>query len=336
MSQNGLSKPQKMSSEREVSKMSDSESLYGSTEEYEHPSSHLYPPISFSMYSDLIKSKQTFLLVYTTICAYLISTWNSGISLLELIWLIVGIFFAVSGSTLLNMYIDRDIDALMERTKNRPLPSGRVPPSTVLKHGIFFTIAGILAIGFFVNVITMIIVFLGFFFDVVVYSILLKRRTRFSIIFGGIAGGLPAMAGRTAVIGVIDVVALLMGLFVLCWIPLHILTLALIPRNFEGYCVANVPMWPVVSGQNQTIRVITISAILSAILIVLTGVFLEINIVPMLPLIIFCFYILYQAFTNLRNPTNERTFKIFKLASIFMVLAYLLLLIGVIITPFFV
>ncbi|MFX0171993.1 MAG: heme o synthase [Candidatus Hodarchaeota archaeon] len=336
MSQNGPNKSPEMNSEREVRKVSDSDNLYSSIEEYKHQSSSIYSPISFSMYSELIKSKQTFLLVYTTICAYLISAWNPGIILLEFTWLIVGMFFAISGSTLLNMYIDRDIDALMERTKNRPLPSGRVPPSTVLKHGIFFTIAGISAIGIFVDVITMIIVFLGFFFDVVVYTILLKRRTKFSIIFGGIAGGLPAMAGRTAVIGAIDIVALLMGLFVLCWIPLHILTLALIPKNFNGYCVAKVPMWPVVSGQNQTIRVITISAILSAILIVLTGVFLEINIVPMLPLIIFCLYILYQAFTNLRNPTNERTFKIFKLASIFMALSYLLLFIGVVITPFIV
>jgi protoheme IX farnesyltransferase len=131
------------------------------------------------------------------------------------------------------MYIDRDIDAQMSRTKNRPLPLSGVSPRSILSQGIILTVLGILLCGVFVNFLTMIIVFLGFFFDVVVYSLWLKRRTRFSIIFGGIAGGLPAMAGRTAVLGVIDLVSLLVGFFVLSWIPLHILTLALILKDMK-------------------------------------------------------------------------------------------------------
>ena len=302
--------------------------------EYEEPITYSYPPLSFSTYSDLIKSKQTFLLLYTANFTYLISALATGLDLLKFIWFTIGLFFAISGSTLLNMYIDRDIDALMERTKNRPLPSRRVPPSTVLKHGILFTAAGTLAVGVFVNFFTMIVVFLGFFFDIVVYSLLLKRRTRLSIIFGGVAGGLPAIAGRAAVIGTIDLTAILMGLFVLCWIPLHILTLALIPKNLEGYKNAGVPMWPVVSSQTQTIRVVTLSAILSASIIVLAGISLEINLLALLPLILFCAFILFQAFANLKQPSHKRTFKIFKLASIFMAFAFLWLFVGVVITSF--
>ena len=303
-------------------------------QEYEDVTSFTYPPLSFSTYSELIKSKQTFLLLYTAIFAYLISVWGTTFSLFHFIWFVIGLFFAISGSTLLNMYVDRDIDALMDRTKDRPLPSRRIPPSTVLKHGILFTAAGTLAVGIFVNLITMIVVFLGFFFDVVVYSLLLKRRTRLSIIFGGIAGGLPAIAGRAAVNGIIDPAAILMGLFVLCWIPLHILTLALIPKNLEGYKNANVPMWPVVSSQTQTIRVVTLSAILSASIIVLAGISLQINIIVLLPLILFCAFILFHAFANLRQPSHRRTFKIFKLASIFMTFAFLWLFAGVVITKF--
>ncbi|MFX0210936.1 MAG: heme o synthase [Candidatus Hodarchaeota archaeon] len=302
--------------------------------EYEEPTSYSYPPLSFSTYSELIKSKQTFLLLYTAIFTYLISAWDTGFDLLKFIWFTIGLFFAISGSTLLNMYVDRDIDALMERTKDRPLPSRRIPPSTVLKHGILFTTAGTLAVGVFVNLITMIVVFFGFFFDVVVYSLLLKRRTRFSIIFGGIAGGLPAIAGRTAIIGYIDIAGIFLGAFVLCWIPLHILTLALIPKNLEGYKNANVPIWPVVSSQTQTIYIVTLSAILSALTVVLTGIILEINILALLPLILFCTFILFQAFANLREPSSKRTFKIFKLASIFMAFAFLWLFVGVVITSF--
>lgn len=297
---------------------------------YEHIKASAYHPLSFSLYGELIKSKQTFLLLYTGIFTYIISVWGTGIVLTDFIWLILGLFFAISGSTLLNMYVDRDIDALMERTKDRPLPSRRIPPSTVLKHGILFTTAGILAIGVFINLITMIVVFLGFFFDVVIYSLLLKRRTRLSIIFGGIAGGLPAVAGRTAAIGTIDMVAILMGLFVLCWIPLHILTLALIPKNLRGYQKANVPMWPVISSKTQTIRVITLSALLCALLIVLTGIALQLHFIAMFPLLGFSAFIVYKSVVNLKHPSDDLTFRIFKLASMYMVFAFLWLFIGVV------
>ena len=302
--------------------------------EYEPVISPTYSNLTLATYSELIKSKQTFLLVYTTIFAYLISAWNNGIVLSDFLWITVGLFFAVSGSTLLNMYIDRDIDAIMERTKERALPSGKIPASTVLKHGILFTTAGILAVGVFINILTMIIVFLGFFFDVVIYSIIMKRRTKYSIIFGGVAGGLPALAGRTAALGRIDTIGILLSLFVVAWIPLHFLTLALVPKNLEGYKKANIPVWPIVSGITKTIRVITLSAMISASLILITAIFLGIHLFLLLPMAIFCYFILYQAFKNLKTPTNELTYKIFKLASIFMAIGFLLLFIGVIITSF--
>ncbi|MFX1517591.1 MAG: heme o synthase [Promethearchaeota archaeon] len=304
-------------------------------QELEDVTSYTYPPLSFSTYSELIKSKQTFLLLYTALFAYLISVWGTNIFLLHFIWFTIGLFFAITGSTLLNMYVDRDIDALMERTKDRPLPSKRIPPSTVLKHGVLFTGAGILTVGVFINLVTMVVVFFGFFFDVVVYSLWLKRRTRLSIIFGGVAGGLPAIAGRTAVLGYIDLVGILMGGFVLCWIPLHILTLALIPKNLEGYRNAKVPMWPVISSKTQTIRVITLSALLCALMIVLTGVALQIHFIPLLPLLGFSGFILYQSLVNLKHPSDELTFKIFKIASIYMAFAFLWLFIGVILNQTF-
>ncbi|MHA2074650.1 MAG: heme o synthase [Candidatus Hodarchaeales archaeon] len=302
-------------------------------QEYEQPLAVSHSQLSFSLYGELIKSKQTFLLVYTAIFAYLISAWTTtGINLSQLLWVTVGLFFAISGSTLLNMVIDRDIDALMVRTKDRPIPSGRMPVSTALKHGLLFTLAGILSVGIFINIVTMFVVFLGFFFDVVVYSIWLKRRTKYSIIFGGIAGGLPAIAGRAAVIGTIDIVSITMALFVLCWIPLHILTLALIPKNLKGYKDAKVPMWPVVSSKEQTIRVISISAILSASAIILTGIFLEIYLLLLFPLIVFCSYVILQSLANLNQPSDQRTFKLFKLASMFMAIAFLWLFIGIILS----
>ncbi|MFW9915314.1 MAG: heme o synthase [Candidatus Thorarchaeota archaeon] len=286
--------------------------------------------IPLSLYGELIKGKQSVLLIYTAVFTYLISAWEKEIDIFHLLWLMIGLFLAISGSTMLNMYIDRDIDAQMERTKKRPLPSERVSPRTVLTHGIVFTIVGILFTGLLVNLITMVVVFLGFFFDVVVYSIWLKRRTRFSIIFGGVAGGLPALAGRTAAINKIDIIGILLLLFVLCWIPLHILSLALIPSSFEGYLKAQIPMWPVARGETQTMRVITVSAFLDAVVIIAAAILLEVHLIVLVPIALVSGFLTYLSLVNLRRPSNKITFRIFKLASLYMALAFVLLFVGVV------
>ncbi|MHA2252112.1 MAG: UbiA family prenyltransferase [Candidatus Kariarchaeaceae archaeon] len=288
--------------------------------------------IPFSLYSELIKGKQAALLVFTGLAAYLISGYPHNIHLGEILFLVIGLFFAVSGSTLFNMVIDRDIDAIMKRTKNRALPSGKISSKVVLWHAFVFTSFGI-AISGLINLLTMIVIFFGFFFDVVVYSILLKRRTRLSIIFGGIAGGLPAVAGRAAVINGIDIVSILFLAFILFWIPLHILTLALIPENYKGYCAAGVPMWPVVAGKTQTMYVITISAFLSGLVMSVIGYFLELHIITQLPLLLMGLYTIGRAIINLVSPTDSKTFKLFKFASIFMFSTFLWLLLAVVINP---
>ncbi len=286
-----------------------------------------------SLYGELIKSKQTFLLVYTTGFAYLISSWSVGINPLLLFWVIIALVLAISGSTMLNMYIDMDIDAKMSRTSDRPLPKGLISPRKVLAHGATWTTVGIFLCGIFINFLTMVVVFFGFFFDVIVYSVLLKRRTKYSILFGGIAGGLPALAGRTAILNIIDLVGIFMALFVITWIPLHILTLSLIPENLEGYRQAGVPMWPVVNGERQAIRVTAGAALLSALMIMTTAIALKIHLVAQIPLIIFAVLVIVKSLSNLKNPSTTKTFKIFKLASIYMAFAFFWLFTGLLLTP---
>lgn len=290
------------------------------------------PFLPIQMYLNLVKGKQTLLLVYTAAFAYLITALQFTFNFFTFFWLLVALTLTIAGSTLFNMYIDRDIDAIMERTKNRPLPSGKIAPSTVMKHGFFFTGAGLFCSLIYLNLITTIAIFLGFFFDVIIYSLVLKRRTKYSIIFGGIAGGLPAIAGRTVLINSVDVISILLGFFVISWIPLHILTLALLPANLKGYSEAKIPMWPVVSGERQTIYIITLSAILSAILTVITGFLLEIDPLWIIPLAFFSSYIIAIAVRNLSTPTTLRTFKLFKVASIYMALTFILLFIGLLLT----
>ncbi|MFX0090531.1 MAG: protoheme IX farnesyltransferase, partial [Candidatus Hodarchaeota archaeon] len=289
--------------------------------------------IPWSHYTKLIKTRQTLVLLFTAFFAFLVSAWQTNLIDLELlwrvIWLIGSLFLVITGSTFLNMYFDRDIDALMKRTKDRPLPDNQVNSSIVFIYGLIFCLVGTLASSLFLNFLTTIVIFLGFFFDVIVYSLLLKRRTRFSIFFGAIAGGLPAVAGRTAVINTIDLTTILMGLLVISWVPLHILTLAMLPENLEDYKQAKVPMWPVVKGQLSTIRLVAFSALCSGLFAFLLGIILEIQLIIFLPLLLFSFYLIYRSISVLIHSTERKVFILFKLASIFMVFSFLWLFIGV-------
>ncbi|MFX1252578.1 MAG: heme o synthase [Promethearchaeota archaeon] len=287
--------------------------------------------IPFSLYKQLTKPKQTFLLLYTGIFAYLISAWGYNFNIFDLFWLIVGQFLAISGATMINMYWDRDIDAQMERTKQRPLPMKQVIPFTVLIYGVLSVVVGILITGLFLNFLTMVIGILGAFFDIVVYTILLKRRSRWSIVLGGIAGGLPAVGGRAAALGTLDLISLLLLFFVLCWIPVHNLSLALIPKTLKGYKDAQIPVLSLESGLSQTMRIIAFSAILTAIVIIMSALLLAIHPIILLIMIIFSLYLIYLSIGNLWRPSDTKTFKIFKFASMYMGLAFLFLFIGVVI-----
>ncbi|MCZ7666961.1 MAG: UbiA family prenyltransferase [Chloroflexi bacterium] len=142
---------------------------------------------------------------------------------------------------ILNMWYDRDIDAKMSRTAKRPLPSGDVSPQEALRLGLIFAVAGV---GWAVALDALygLIVFAGLFFDVVVYTIWLKRRTPWSIIWGGISGGMPVLAGRALGMGQIEWVGVALALAVLFWIPTHIMTFSL--RYREDYAGPASPPFP--------------------------------------------------------------------------------------------
>jgi len=285
-----------------------------------------------TLFGDLIKARQTVLLVYTGVLTYLITVTSEAVEInwFNLLHLAISLYLAVSGTTVLNMYIDRDIDAIMERTKDRPLPSGKVTASTVLIIGTVLTVAGIFLAFLTLNWLSALIIFFGFFFDVVIYTILLKRRTKFSIIFGGIAGGLPAWAGRVAISGNLDWIGFLLLIFILAWIPVHILTIALIPKNFESYKKANIPMWPVVSSQAQTMRVIAIGAFLSSVALYEAARLLGANGIIRIIWGVMSLFIIVLSIKSLVKPTNKLTFLIFKIASLYMLLGFLLVFLGVI------
>jgi len=286
------------------------------------------------MYFDLIKAKQTLLLLFTSIFSYLISVTveSNPINWLNLIHFSIFMFMAISGTTMLNMYVDHDIDKIMERTRCRPIPSGEISKEIVLINGIIVTVVGIILGFILLDWLTAFVIFLGAFFDYVIYSILLKRKTKYSIIFGGIAGGLPALAGRVLAVQKIDLVGILFLLFILTWIPIHILTLAMLPKNIKGYRDAKVPMWPVVTSLEETMRVIAGSAFLNMVVLFLIACILNTNLIIRAIITACCLIVIFLVIKNLSKPTpsEKLNFTIFKVASMFMVLGFILTYIGVI------
>ena len=150
----------------------------------------------------------------------------------------------------INMWYDRDIDALMTRTKNRPIPAGRVPPGIALGFGITLSIASVSIMALAVNGVAAGLLAFTIFFYVVIYSMALKRYTPQNIVIGGAAGAFPPMIGWAAVGGDITLASIVLFGIIFLWTPPHFWALALYKKG--DYDKAGVPMLPVVAGRKTT------------------------------------------------------------------------------------
>jgi protoheme IX farnesyltransferase len=157
---------------------------------------------------------------------------------------------AAGAAGAINMWYDRDIDAVMKRTRNRPIPQGLVAPEDALAFGVFLTVAATATMGLAVNWTAAAILLLASLFYVFVYTIGLKRRTPHNIVIGGAAGAFPPMIGWAAVTGDIGIGAVVLFAIIFMWTPPHFWALALY-RN-DDYRAAGVPMLPVVAGERHT------------------------------------------------------------------------------------
>jgi protoheme IX farnesyltransferase len=272
-------------------------------------------------YWSLIKSRQTFLLVLTGWAGYGTTTcpithWQTALLL------VASLLLAISGATVLNMAIDSDIDAKMERTRRRPLPSGVLSLKEVIIFGCLLSVLGV-GWSLLLDPFYGLVVLAGLLINVVVYSLALKRRTHFSIVFGGVAGGIPVLAGRIMGIGRIDAIGLLLALAVLLWIPMHIMTFSI--KYSKDYGQANIPTFPSVYGVNITRKVITISTIFASLSIILACFLLQMNGICFYLLMILSFSLIAAALVYLMRPSPKLNLGLFKAASVYMLGSMLLL-----------
>ena len=265
-----------------------------------------------SLYWKLIKSLQTGLLLATGLAGFM-SCKCPVFNMPIVIGISISLFLSISGSTVLNMWYDRDIDSKMTRTCYRPLASGQVKSKEVLILGVVLSVIGI-GTSLLIDPIFGLLVFLGFFFDVILYTIWLKRKTCWSIIFGGVAGGMPILAGRTLGIGHIDWIGITLAMAILFWIPTHIMTFSM--RYHDDYTTAGIPTFPSKYSFSMTRLLIAISSIFASLAIGISAIGVGISFGYLGFLIVLSTGLIILSIWSLLKPSEKLNFSLFKYASI--------------------
>jgi protoheme IX farnesyltransferase len=275
------------------------------------------------LYWSLIKSLQSGLLLMTGVTGYLSA--HAGFHARDFAQMLVSLFLAISGSTILNMWWDRDIDARMKRTHMRPTPAGYVSPGEVVGLGAAVSLIG-LGWAFVLDPRYGIVVFAGWFFDVVIYSVWLKRRTCWSIVWGGVAGAMPILAGRVLAVSGFDAIGALLAASVLFWIPTHTLTFSL--KFFDDCQAAGVPTFPSTYSVGVTRMAIAFSSILAGLAMSTAAVWIGAA-EGILALIIFLSAVLlFMAAIVVFRPSERMNLRLYRYASIYMLSTMLLLIPG--------
>ena len=165
---------------------------------------------------------------------------------------VILIALGAGASAALNMWYDADIDAVMARTKTRPVPAGRIDREDALMFGLWLSGLSVLSMAVLINYASAALLAFTIFFYAVIYTILLKRRTAQNIVIGGAAGAFPPVIGWVAATGSISIEPLVFFLIIFIWTPPHFWALALVKN--DDYRAANIPMLPVTSGADATVR----------------------------------------------------------------------------------
>jgi len=278
---------------------------------------------------EVTKPASVLLLVFTALATMVIAAggWNLPSDLL--ITAFAAVTLGCAGANTITCYIDRDMDGVMERTKRRPIPSGRIrPPQRALYWGLLLAVVS-LALAWSINALAFLWGLLGFVDNVVVYSLLMKRRSPLNIILGGFSGGLPVLFGWAAVTGSVNVTALLMGAIVVLWIPNHIWNLAIF--HTEDYKKASVPMLPAVVSLEKTTRCTMATVVLMylcSLALYFVGGF---GVIYLGVAVVFGLVITVSNVILALHPSREKAWIMFKLSSPYLFVLFLAMALDVLV-----
>jgi heme o synthase len=265
-------------------------------------------------YYELTKPKIWYLLVFTAFGAALTASLLFNISIQPLTWLLLigGVAAGSAAADTLTGYNDRDIDAIMDRTRGRPIPSGRVSPQNALIFGLILTAISLI-FSWFINIWAFALMAFGLFDNIIVYSKWLKRRSQINIILGGFSGAAPAMIGYVTVTTQNIEIGLVMAGLVFLWIPTHIWSLAL---HFKrDYTKAGIPMLPVVSSEKKSVRIIACTTLMMVAFSILPFFFNQFGLIYLITASIFGVAMIGVSIWLLTKPSEKVSWIVFKFSS---------------------
>ncbi len=276
---------------------------------------------SINTYIKLTKPHVWSLLVFTGSAGYLIASGGSFDLTFTLVT--IALIFGTAGANTVTGYFDRDIDQIMFRTMNRPLPKGEVTPQNALYFGLLLVFLSVI-LAFYINFLTFVLMVLGLFDNIIIYSWWSKRRTPWNILLGAPSGGMPTLIGYAAYNSILPVDAWLLFLLVIIWTPLHIWTLALKYR--DDYLRANVPMLTSITPVDKAIKILGVSSLaligFSLLLPVYGGPIYQ-SPIFIVPLVLVNLAVLYYTILVFKNMDIDAVWKLFKITSPYLTVVYL-------------
>jgi len=201
-------------------------------------------------YFNLLKPRVMTLVVFTGICGMILAPNSDAMHPFLMLIAIMALAIGAGASGAINMWYDRDIDAIMNRTKDRPIPAGRVPAAEGLTFAIVFCVFSVLVMALAVNYMAAGLLAFAIFFYAVIYTMWLKRSTPQNIVIGGASGAFPPMIGWAAVTGDVSIDSIILFAIIFFWTPPHFWALSLYAN--EDYKRANIPMLTVTHGDKHT------------------------------------------------------------------------------------
>ena len=270
----------------------------------------------------LLKPRVISLVVFTGVIGMLLAP-NKIHPIIGLL-AILSISLGSGAASAINMWYDRDIDAIMQRTKTRPIPSGRILPEEALHLGVTLSALSVLIMATFVNYLSAFLLAFSIFFYAIVYTMILKRNTVQNIVIGGAAGAFPPIIGWASVTNSISIEPILLFLIIFMWTPPHFWALSL--HSSEEYKKANIPMLPVIKSVKTTKDHIIIYFILlfcTSLLPYYIGMLGNVYLITSLILgILFALYIMM-----LTNDESKNAFKCFKYSIVYLFVLFLSMII---------
>ncbi len=265
-------------------------------------------------YYELTKPKIWYLLVFTAFGSALTASLLFNIPITPLTWMLLlgGVAAGSAAADTITGYNDRDIDAIMDRTKDRPIPSGRISPRNALIFGLILTAIALL-FSWLINLWVFLLMLFGLFDNIIVYSKWLKRRNQANIILGGFSGGVPALIGYVTVTTQNLEIGLVMAGLVFFWIPTHIWSLALHVR--KDYQKAKIPMLPVVCEEKRAVRVIAGTTLIMVLFSILPFFFNQFGQIYLITATLFGAIMMGLSLWLLLKPTEKASWTVFKFSS---------------------